>query len=384
MRKKTLQLGVFVLGWASLGWASGDVWRPPASLPARCSSPQFELVLLDVSRSMAKSGAFAQAQAQAAAHVLYDVADCTLVVVGWFGVTADVRSGEFIVDSRSRLRVAESIRALRATQHHSNFDEAAKLIELLDYQLRAAFGDTANRLAVLAYTDNQSEPSGGKPKFSLADYLARRMNARHVRVGLSDSQQEKDQPATGRPAAPRGPTPAVAGWLRRGAAARMLAGGLALFAAGIVGLWLRRRGRMPRRPATRLQALLITESDEPGNGRTAIQIREQRLDVCTRVPVVFSTDPEQGTYVASPLPDTEPGELFRVTPLADGRVLLETRRARVSLNGQPIGQRKIKIGLAQPARIRLDHRVFALSEAYAVQEVPRAGEGLFQARALEL
>jgi hypothetical protein len=385
MRISSCLLCAFLLAPGLLASTLGDVWRPPVPVPAQCTAPLFELILLDVSRPMSRSGAFAQAQAKAVEQVLYEVPDCTLVIVGSFGVTADVRGGEFLVDSRSRLRLAQSIRALRATHPHTNLDEAAKLIELLDYQLRAAYGGTASRLIVLAYTDNQSEPSAGRPKFSLAEYLARRMNARHVRVAFSDHESDQRTPRPA-PAPPR-PKPAQtggAGWLGRRAAGPVLLSGLLLLATGIVGLWFRRRSKVPPRTSTPLQALLVAESDEPRNGQAANRIREQRVDVCTRVPVVFSTDPEQGTYVAAPLPDAEPGELFRVTPLADGRVLLETQRPQATLNGKPIGRRKIKVGLAQPVRICLERRVFALSGAYGVPEVPRAGEGLFHAQALEL
>ena len=187
MQILTVALAVFLLASCLLASPAADIWHPPQAVPPQCSELRFEVLLFDVSRSMLRSGLFRQAQEDAAVYILTKAPECTLVIVGSFGVTADVRRGEFLLNHESRARLADSVRTLQATHGYTNLDEAAKLVELLSYQLRAAYGAQANQLVVKAYTDDESRPYAGKPQFSLAEYLAVRMNARHLRVSIEDT-----------------------------------------------------------------------------------------------------------------------------------------------------------------------------------------------------
>lgn len=226
----------------SLATTTADVWRPPQPVPEQCSELRFEVLLIDVSRPMLRFRLFQQAQENAADYILTRAPACTLAIVGSFGVTADVRSGEFLVDLKSRMRLVESIRALRATHGYTNRDEAAKLIALLDYELRDAYGVPADLLIVRAYTDYESRPYGDKAKFSLAEYLALRMNARHIRVVIGDKangQRLKPQPTAQK--IPKPKESARAGWYRRLWIGSILLAGVALLSMTFLGFWLRSR-----------------------------------------------------------------------------------------------------------------------------------------------
>lgn len=286
----------------SVSAVAAPAWRLPVAVPAGCSVPGFELLLFDVSGSMARSGSFEPAQKDATSHVINGLPDCTLAVVASFGVTADVRGGEFLIDKASRRRVADSIAALRAAQGFTNLDEAAKLIELLDYQLRAAYSVPADRLMVRAYTDDQSAPSAGKSKFSLGEYLAQRMNARHMRV--DGDALDVEFANTSRPQPLRtAKRPAHPGfeWMELAALRPYLAGALVVSFFALFGLRRIARSAVPPTAAALMEALLVAESDAQAHGPAANpNVREGRVDVLTRVPVVFSTDPDVGNYVASP------------------------------------------------------------------------------------
>ena len=97
MRRLPIVLVVFCLTSCLQASPFSDIWRPPKDVPAQCLEPRFEVILFDVSQSMLKSGLFQQAQENAAEYVLDKAPECTLLIVGAFGVTADVRGGEFIV-----------------------------------------------------------------------------------------------------------------------------------------------------------------------------------------------------------------------------------------------------------------------------------------------
>jgi len=162
------------------------VWQPPEAVPSQCAEFGAEVLLLNVSRSMLRAGEFARAQESAAQYVVRNAPECTLLIVGSFGVTADVASGEFIVDQRSRVRLSAAVLGLRANQAYTSRDEAAKLIELLSYQLCAAYGTPANKLIVRVYTDEESRGNPDAPQWTVAEYLACRMKARYVRLYVED------------------------------------------------------------------------------------------------------------------------------------------------------------------------------------------------------
>ena len=163
-----------------------DLWLPPQPVPSQCAEFGTEVLLLNVSQSMSHSGEFERAQDSAAQYVLRNAPECTLLIVGAFGVTADVVAGEYTVDQRSRMRLAAAVRGLRANQAYTNRAEAAKLIELLRYQLRAACGTRAHNLIVRVYSTAESRGNPDTAQWTVAKYLARRMKARYVRISAQD------------------------------------------------------------------------------------------------------------------------------------------------------------------------------------------------------
>src|ERR1017187_233799 len=129
-----------------------EIWKP-STPPAECRQISVEFILLDVSRSMLKGGQFRDLQQQIADSIGAAPA-CRLMILGTFGLTADVRAAEFMTGKAARQRLMEAVWRQRPTSGATNLDEAAKVVELLAYQLQAAYGRQGEALIVTAYTDN--------------------------------------------------------------------------------------------------------------------------------------------------------------------------------------------------------------------------------------
>jgi hypothetical protein len=350
----------------------GDVWQPPRQVPGGCASIEFEAVLVDVSKSMKHGGLFIHFLKDIEGH-LADTAPCTLVVLGSFGVTADVDEAQFLATNDGRSRLVSALRHLRATHTSTNLDEAAKLIELLSYQLRDAYGTQANRLVVHVYSDFASSPSTGKPNFSLGEYLARRMDARYIRVYAGDSPAERavNVQSTQVTEGAQTPHPAKPG-RRFGPFALAVSGGVILLAALPVLIWLRRRSRNSLPHGGGLDALLVTEGAVPAEGGAAGAVGTERgVAVAPGVPVVFSTDANSATYVASVVPGAEKGELFRVEPLADGCVCVQSPYPR------------LKVDIREPIRVRLGPREFNIIGVFGRPRARERTDDVFDAEALQ-
>lgn len=380
-------LRLLVVGLVCAGTSlSADVWRPPVPAPAACSKPTFEVLLIDVSRSMAHSGVFQHVQRMASDHIRDGVPACTLAVVASFGLTADVQDGAFLNDPESRQRLIRAVLALKPDHRTTNLDEAAKLVELLNYQLRAAYGFAADRLVVRVHSDFESSPSVGKPNFSLGAYLARRMEARYVRIpGEKNTAEEALTLRAKRNAAALGSSSTPAQPKMPSSVLSFAVGGAVILLASLIGvIWLRTRSRNKLRNGGGLRALLVTESAESAVDGTPVVGPERRVDVVLGVPAVFSTDTNAATYIASVVPGAANGELFRVEPLPDGSVRVESPHPRLTVNGEPLDlDRRLRVDIREPIRVGLGPREFAIVGVFGRPRSSDRGDEVFDAEALQ-
>jgi hypothetical protein len=360
-----------------------QVWRPPEAA-SQCREIHVEALLIDVSRSMGRAGRFQDARLSAVERIKAAPA-CTLEVVGSFGMTADIVRGEFATDEDSRQRLITSVNGLRPTHMYTNLDEAAKLIELLSYQVRIVYGSRAAPLLVNAYTDGQSEPSQGKASFSLAEYLAARMGARYMRVTpsqLGSLQEFGIQAYTDdqRKGTQKGEiTPS------------RLKFSLLFAGLGLVGLILAFLGVLVWRSSGRenqvrapLVALSASESAPNDEGQQPLLIAsERRIEVAAGVPAVFSTDANSATYVAKVVPGAANGELFRIEPLPNGSVRIQSSHSRFTVNDEPLdADRRLEVDIHEPIRIRLGPREFNIIGVFGRPQRLERADDIFDAEAL--
>ena len=75
--------------------------------------------------------------------------------------------------------------------------------------------------------------------------------------------------------------------------------------------------------------------------------------------MVFSTDANSATYVATVVPGAANGELFRVEPLPDGTVRVQSPHSHLMVNDEPLDlDRRLKVDIHEPIRVRLGPREF--------------------------
>ncbi len=340
------------------------VWQPPLPPPAGCPTLSFDVVLLDISLSMKRRGRFEDAK-QRVTQFLTQAPACSLVVVGTFGLTADVRDGQFLtIEGRARLLAV--VNSLHPTHSYTNEDEAAKLIELISYQLRDAYGAQANQLVARVYSDFENSPSADKPHMSVGRFLAGRMGADYSQLTLKEApkgpaaEPDAASPDPGRATnAPPGPA------IPRGSRSSLPA--MCVGAGGVLGLLVLlavvlARGRQSRPGESKLEALLVTESVAAENPDTPPTVHPgRRVEVATGVPAVFSTDPNSATFIAASVPGAPAGELFRIVPQPDERMRIECSLPGLTVNEAPYKNEREGISLAEPIRLRLGPREFAIS-----------------------
>jgi hypothetical protein len=279
------------------------------------------------------------------------------------------------------------VQHLRPVHTATNLDEAAKLVELLSYQLRDAYGTPASRLVVRVYSDHESSPSVGKPNFSLGEYLARRMDARYVHVSAGDLPTEQMLGVQAGLGEGRSGTDAPLESRKASGAVTVLAvaAGLVLLGALLTFIWL--RSRSPGSPARAggLGALLVTENPVAAEaGGPAAVGPERHVAVATGVPVVFSTDANSATYIAAVVPGAADGELFRVEPLPDGCVRIQSPHASLTVNDEPLGvDRQLKVDIRMPIRVRLGPREFNIIGVFARPRAFDRADDVFDAEALQ-
>ena len=289
-----------------------------------------------------------------------------------------------LFDRQSRKRLANSVRTLRATHGYTNFDEAAKLVELLSYQLRGAYGRSADRFMVRAFTDYESRPYADKPKFSLVEYLAQRLNARHIRVSVEDqttSQQLQVQAMPQSAAAGQRPNQYASARSRSRFWVETVVIGAGVLLITLLGLWLTSRPQATQSAPASLGAILVTEKiDQPTGNTSDVIVKGHRINVNTWVPVMFSTEPERASYIAARAPGTADGDLFSVTPMPQGRVNIQSRHTSVVVDGKRLGHRSLRVALDKPVEIRVGHRLFELTGVFATAHPAARGEQLFYAK----
>jgi hypothetical protein len=354
-----------------------EIWKPSAT-PAECRQISVEFILLDVSRSMLKGGQFRDLQQQIADSIGAAPA-CRLMILGTFGLTADVRAAEFMTGKAARQRPMDAVWRQRPTSGATNLDEAAKVVELLAYQLQAAYGRQGEALIVTAYTDNIPSPSPGKDPFSLAGFLARRLNAQHVQVA---------EDAAGLPPAPPGvrrlhvgeanrllrpatPSAAQVPAVRRSASPFLFVVlGVALVAGMLLAIY-RRRLRLARpflAPGDTLVGVVITEAEQAdAAAKVEVLSRNFRLAAASGLPVTFSVDPNCGAFVVAPSRGIPAGELFCVFPRDDGTVRVEGI-AGVNVAGQPLTEKGITVNAREGVVISYGTRSFHIGLLFAAPE----------------
>jgi hypothetical protein len=363
------------------------VWRLPQLIPTPCSEVRTVLLLMDVSGSMNAMNRLDLAKASATKYLVSDAPDCTLAIVASFGITADVVGAEFLTGQENRFRLAELVRHVVANHPYTNLDEAAKLVELLNYQLQAVYGRKSADLSVRVYSDLISAPSVGKSQFSLSEFLADRLAAQHPRLTADTLPEE--QHIQIRPSPPAlsdqnrgitgGGSTRVSGIALLLAAAGLLVSGLVLL------IWLRFRssGRPPR--VSGLECLLVTESaSQPDAKRPEVLVRDRRVPVAPGVPTLFSTDANSATYVVALVPGAAEGELFRVEPLTDGSVRIRSPHPRLTVNDEPLDvDRRLKVDIREPIRVCLGRREFNITGVFGHHRTADRGYDVFDAEPLQ-
>jgi hypothetical protein len=309
-------------------------------------------------------------------------------VVASFGVTADISAAEFLISSENRVKLVGLVQHLTANHPHTNFDEAAKLVELLSLQLQSVYGSRSADLSVRVYSDLISAPSIGKPQFSLADHLVNRLAAHHpvVADSLPDEQRIRvdlspppanDQARKAAGGGARRPVPTWA--LPLGVGGGLLALGVAL----LFWFWVRSRRRPPCDGG--LESLLVTENTLQVDAEAPeVLVRDRRVPVAPGVPAVFSTDPNAATYIASVVPEAPNGELFRVEPLPDGSVRIQSQYPRLTVNDEPLAvDRRLKVSIREPIRVRLGPREFNIIGVFGRPQALGRADDVFDAEALQ-
>lgn len=358
---------------------TASVWRPPVP-PDGCPTFRVEFTLLDVSKSMANGGLFDAAR-ESLSQSIESAPSCELMILGTFGVTAEIRAAEFLTDAAARDRLKTALKPLRPRSGATNLDEAAKAIELLSYQLREAYGSRADVLVVLAYTDDVPSPSPGKEPFSLAGYLARRLDAFHVQVDdTGESLLRKPERVARLAVGSLTPAPADVARSRaarsnavRGASPFLfLALGVALIAGVVLAA---RRFRLARQlPALgdTLVGVVITETEQAGPA-AAVEVlgRNFRLAAASGLPVTFSSDPDRGAYIVAPGEGIPAEELFCIFPHDNGTVRVEGI-AGVTAAGRPVTENGITVDAREGVVVSYGNRSFQIGLVFAPLGEPAA------------
>lgn len=156
------------------------LWLPDVR-PAACATVDTQLELLDVSKSMQNGNLFARAVEQIAQYV-DDAPNCTYVILGRFGTTADIVDHGFLITPPVRERLKASLRSLQPRHETTNFDEAAKLIEWVQFKIASAYIDAPSSLSVKVLSDGVSSPDADKTDFSLRSFFETRLIDGRVNV----------------------------------------------------------------------------------------------------------------------------------------------------------------------------------------------------------
>lgn len=396
---------------AVLAQPSSSLWSP-ASLPNACTQVEAQALLLDGSGSMKPIFSEVKQQIQ---NYIKSAPDCTYVILANFGTTADVKADSFLVGEAQRQQLIAKLSRMQANQQFTNFDEAAKLIELILLKLQQAYGEVPVSLSVKVLSDDVPDPSQGKTPFSLPDFMKRlkteQVNV--VAVNLKPTGQSQSLPAKpgnytelrivvreleaflGRnppkPAATQPtpqPTPASPP-VKPGQTADKPESGRSLnpflIGSGVVGaialvaILFKRASKNTAAATDRMTrptipALSITESEVVGQGNPQV-LKRERVAVSPDVPVWFGTDSSQCTYVIAPMPQAE--QLFSVTVTPKGNLRVEGK-AGISCNGQPIPSKGMELPSEETFQVQYQQRQWAIRSAANTTQHKTAADFLAQ------
>jgi hypothetical protein len=367
-----------------------QLWMPEP-VPLACGQFHTELLLLDVSKSMRQKGLFDSVKDKLARSV-DDTPDCNLLIIGTFGLTADIKGAQFLQDAAARARLRDVVASLTATDSQTNLDEAAKLIEWIDFKIQVAYHGDGLPLYVKVLSDHISSPSTGKPLFSLRKYLENHLSAGQLVVeeigvlpsvtadlplpsGDGASQISVDRlsetllphPAAHSPDAsasdvkPRPPARGSWPYLWARSAFMLTTPGLRLVnaivlvtvTAGLIAIFLIRRKKKPLDPDSAVPtALIIAETLFPRNDSDGARvIQEKRIPVAIRVPVVIGTDPSRSTFVVEQAGEDGQKDIFRLVPLPGSQLQVFGGEGGV-VNGEPIPKNGVLVSLTTPLTLQ--------------------------------
>jgi hypothetical protein len=400
----TLGGAVLIAAFLAAPVAAADPLWKPRPLPAGCSAANVHLLIQDVSGSMLMDHLLDSALDQQANYVL-QAPHCTYLIYAEFGSTARVVAHNFLMTPQGRLRIAAEIRSRPQTHQNTNFDEAAKLVELTLMKVERAYTGTAWSFTVSVISDHIPDPSEGHTAFDLQDYLTQpplderidvlrveivksgtlplseEIRAGHMTVsvdGLSElletlvpsaqPQEDRASPmAVKTPSSPMGATDRLPAWSWQASVA------LALLTLLVALVRLRRKGpglpeidapdsRFPQDRAP--QALRLSEHVVDRTGTVVETLRDrEEIPVAEGVPVVFSTANDADVQVRD-LPGDVVGKIFSVTPEADGRLRLHGTKG-TNLNGRELRDPWLVVEALTPLRIDVGNRRWIITPVWS-------------------
>ncbi len=345
--------------------------------------------------------------------------DCTYVIIANFGTTADVKADGFLLGEAQRQQLIAKLSQMQANQQFTNFDEAAKLIELILLKLQKAYGEVPVSLSVKVLSDDVPDPSQGKTPFSLPDFM-KRLKTEQVNVvavnlkptGQSQSlpakpgnytelrivvreletflrrNPPKDAATQPMPQPTSQPTPAsppvkpeqTADKPESGRSLNpFLIGSGVVGAIAVVAILFKRADKntataTDRMTRPNIPALSITESEVAEQGNLQV-LKRERVAVSKDVPVWFGTDSSQCTYVIAPMPQAE--QLFSVTVTPKGNLRVEGKEG-ISCNGQPIPTKGMELPSEETFQVQYQQRQWAIRSAANTTQHKTAADFLAQ------
>jgi hypothetical protein len=163
-----------------------------------------------------------------------------------------------------------------------------------------------------------------------------------------------------------------------------VAGG-GILVVGLFTIWFRSRSQKLPVGLGGLSALLVTEGEvATDEGASSVIGAERRVEVAPGVPAVFSTHANSATYVAAKVPGAAEGELFRLEPLPDGYIRVQSPHARLTVNDIPLGaDRRLKVDIHEPVRVRLGRREFNIIGVFGRPRETNRASDVFDAEPLQ-
>lgn len=382
------------------------LWEPPPA-PAGCAAANVHLLLTDISGSMAKL--LDLALEQQATYVLR-APDCTYVVYAVFGTTGRIVVDGFLTSPDERQRIARDIRRRPRTHQNTNFDEAAKLVELTLLKIERTYAGLPWSFTTTVISDFIPDPSEGHTPFDLHEYLAQRQLQTRVGVlqveivpsgvipsrdevraaggrltvsvrGLSDVLEAVlfpapiEDTASTSTALPPSDNPDglrdTGGWFLE---LWWEVATLVLLVLLLLFIRLRRAGPvLPDLGADKMSipeqrvpsAFRLTEHVVDQAGAVVEELRQhEEIPVAEGVPVVFSTEPDADVRL-DPVRGVPADTSFSVTPLAAGQLRLAGSQGLTCNGARRVPPKGVVVDSAVPLRIELGDRRWIVAPVWA-------------------